>query len=213
MTDGLIDRNPAKAVKPLIKDSTRPRGCYSSDQIKAIFSGDWEPLHVRIMCRISAMTGMRLGEVQALTRQQIKDGFLEVNASWAKKEGRKTTKSGYGRVVPLDPETMGLLREILPPDEDDLLFTFNGRDPISGNTVRRYLAQRMDDLGIDWKTDNLTFHSFRHFFNTRLVAAGVDGEITRAVIGHESQDMTEHYLHLTADDMEGIRAVQRGIAL
>ena len=213
VADGLIDRNPAKAVKPLIKDYTQPRGCYSSEQIKAIFSGDWEPLHVRIMCRISAMTGMRLGEVQALIRRQVKDGYLEVDASWAKKEGRKTTKSGYRRVVPLDPETMNLIREILPPHDDDLLFTQNGREPISGNTVRRYLTQRMDELGIDWKAEALVFHSFRHFFNTRLVAAGVDGEITRAVIGHESQDMTEHYLHLTAEDMEGIRAVQRGIAL
>lgn len=213
VADGLIDRNPAKVIKPLVKDHRRERGCYSPAQIRALFSRPWEPRHIYIMCRLAAMTGMRLGEVQALTRKQIRDGYLDVNASWAKKEGRKTTKSGYGRVVPLDPETMNLLREILPPGEDDLLFTQNGREPISGNTVRKYLAQRMDELGIAWKENNLAFHSFRHFFNTRLVAAGIDGQQIRAVVGHESQDMTEHYLHLTAEDMECIRAVQRGIAL
>lgn len=213
VADGLIDRNPAKAVKPLIKDYTKPRGCYSREQVKAIFADDWEPLHVRIMCRIAAFTGMRLGEVQALTRNQVRDGYLMVDASWAKKEGRKTTKSGYRRVVPLDPETMGLIRDILPPGWEDLLFTYDGVNPISGTTVRTYLTKRMEELGIDWKGEALLFHSFRHFFNTRLVAAGVKGEITRAVIGHESQDMTEHYLHLTEVDMESIRAVQRGIAL
>lgn len=213
VADGLIDRNPAKLIKPLVKDHRARRGCYTVAQIRQLFSETWEPVHIYAMCRLAAMTGMRLGEVQALTRKQIKDGYLDVNASWAKKEGRKTTKSGYGRVVPLDPDTMALLRSILPPDEENLLFTQNGSEPISGNTVRRYLTQRMDELGIDWKAEGLMFHSFRHFFNTRLVAAGIDGQQIRAVVGHESEDMTEHYLHLSAEDMECIRAVQRGIAM
>jgi len=213
VADGLIDRNPAKVIKPLVKDYRAKRGCYTVAQVRALFSGPWQSLHIQVMCRLAAMTGMRLGEVQALTKGQIKDGYLDVNASWAKKEGRKCTKSGHGRVVPLDPETMALLREIMPPGEDDLLFTQNGREPISGNMVRRYLQERMDSLGIDWKAEGLMFHSFRHFFNTRLVAAGIDGQQIRAVVGHESEDMTEHYLHLTAEDMECIRAVQRGIAM
>lgn len=212
VADGLIERNPAKTVKPLIKDGSR-YGCFSVQQVKMLFARPWENRHLFIMCRLSAMTGMRLGEIQALTRGQIKPGYLDVNASWANKEGRKSTKSGYGRVVPLDPATMGLLWEILPPHDEDLMFTLDGVHPLSGNMVRDELKARMDACGIDWRAERLTFHSFRHFFNTRLVAAGIDGQQIRAVVGHESDDMTEHYLHLTAEDMEGIRAVQRGFAL
>lgn len=228
VADGLMDRNPARAVKPLIKDGTR-YGCFTVEQVKALFASPWENMHLFIMCRLAAVTGMRLGEVQALNRGQIKTGYLDVNASWAKKEGRKSTKSGFGRVVPVDPETMNLLRSILPPEDDDLLFTLDGKKPLSGSLVRYALRSRMDELNeakpdkekgtagkmFDYmnKKAPLTYHSFRHFFNTRLVAAGIDGQQIRAVVGHESEEMTEHYLHLSAQDMESIRAVQRGIAL
>ncbi len=37
------------------------------------------------------------------------------------------------------------------------------------------------------------------------------GEITRAIIGHESEEMTEHYLHLRTGDMEAVMAVQSEI--
>ena len=124
---------------------------------------------------------------------------------------------------------MNLLRSILPPEDDDLLFTLDGKKPLSGSLVRYALRSRMDELNegkpdkekgtagkmFDYRNKKapLTYHSFRHFFNTRLVAAGIDGQQIRAVVGHESEEMTEHYLHLSAQDMESIRAVQRGLAM
>lgn len=212
VNEDLIDKNPVKGVKPLVKNSTR-RGSFSASQVKQIFSEVWENDRAYTMCLIAACTGMRLGEVQALTKKQVKDGYLDVCASWSRTDGRKSTKSGYGRIVPIDGKLQRILKEILPPDPDDFLFTLNGRNPICSYTVRRCLYERMDKLNIDHKGQNLGFHSFRHFFNTRLVASGVNSEQIRAVIGHESEEMTEHYLHLSPSDMEGIRAVQRGLAL
>ena len=69
----------------------------------------------------------------------------------------------------------------------------------------------MDKVGIDYKKDNLLFHSFRHYFNTRLVADGVESEKIRSVIGHESKEMTERYLHLSVKDLENIRKVQQKV--
>ena len=212
VSDGIIDRNPAKTVKPLIKDGKR-KGCFSVSQIQELFKTDWQHTQVRAMCFLASRTGMRLGEVQALTPAQLKEGYIDVNASWADYEGRKTTKSGYGRVVPIDAATERLLRQICPPDEDDLFFTLDGKQPLSASTISKYLKNAMTKAGIDYKTEKLSFHSFRHFFNTRLKAAAIDGEMVRAVIGHESVEMTEHYLHLTAQDMECVRAVQRGLAM
>ena len=212
VADGIIERNPAKVVKPLIKDGKR-KGCFTIQQIRQLFSKEWDHRYAYIACYLASRTGMRMGEVQALTRGQIHDGYIEVNASWADLEGRKSTKSGWGRIVPVDPQTMNLLREVMPPGEDDLLFTLSGTRPMCNNAINVALKAAMDAAGIDHKTERLTFHSFRHFFNTRLKAAEVDGEKVRAVLGHESIEMTEHYLHLTAEDLESIRAVQRGLAL
>ncbi|MBR2282338.1 MAG: tyrosine-type recombinase/integrase [Spirochaetales bacterium] len=65
--------------------------------------------------------------------------------------------------------------------------------------------------GIDWREEGLSFHSFRHFFNTRLVANGVNGELVRATVGHESSDMTKHYLHLVPSDLNRVMDVARQI--
>lgn len=47
----------------------------------------------------------------------------------------------------------------------------------------------MEACKIDYKRLGLSFHSFSHFFNTKLVASGVDGELARGVIGHASVEI------------------------
>ena len=56
-----------------------------------------------------------------------------------------------------------------------------------------------------------SFHCFRHYFNTKLIAAGINPEKVRAIIGHESEAMTERYLHLRASDMQEITEVQKSL--
>lgn len=90
----------------------------------------------------------------------------------------------------------------------DIMVMIHGIDQTS---VRYMLRKRMDECGIDWKKENLTFHSFRHFFNTRLLAAGIQGETIRAVIGHEDEKMTQLYGHLSASDCDRIRVIQEAI--
>jgi integrase len=42
---------------------------------------------------------------------------------------------------------------------------------------------------------NISFHSFRHFFNTEAQALGADGDKLRLTVGHESKEMTDIYTH------------------
>ena len=202
----LVERNPAEHIKPLAKIGKR-RGCFTVDQIKRLFAFPWAHCHAYVACLLAASTGMRMGEIRALTIEQVHEGYITVDASWNDIEGRKSTKSGYGRIVPVSDGVMKELRAILPPE--GLVFTYNGRVPMGDKTITSRLDERMTELGIDYKTENLTFHSFRHYFNTRLVASGISNEKTRAVIGHESLEMTEHYSHLEAQDLAEIKRVQR----
>lgn len=73
------------------------------------------------------------------------------------------------------------------------------------------LMQQMEACKIDYKKLGLSFHSFRHFFNTQLVANNVEQNKILAVIGHTSVKMTQHYLHLEASDLKQVRKVQNAI--
>ncbi len=202
----LITSNPAEHIKPLAKDETR-KGCFTVDQIKRLFAFPWEHRHAYVACLLAASTGMRLGEVRALTREQVHDGYLVVDASWNDLEGRKCTKSGHARIVPISEGIQKELNAVLPPE--GLIFSYDGRVPMGDKAIALRLYRKMEELGIDRKAENLSFHSFRHYFNTRLVASGIQSVKARAVIGHESEAMTEHYAHLSELDLSEIKRVQR----
>ena len=225
--DGLIDRNLALDVKPLIENRGR-RGAFTMEQISLLFSSPWENRYAYIACSLSARTGMRVGEIRALTTGQIFPDHVLVNASWADGgEGRKCTKSGFDRAVPITDEIFDLLKEIMPP-RPGLLFTQDGVKPLCTNWFSRSLRKRMDQLNgrapdpdkgteglpFDYKNKKqpLSFHSFRHFLNTRLLAADMPMEKIQAIIGHESDEMTEHYAHLELEDLKIFREVQARIS-
>lgn len=102
-----------------------------------------------------------------------------------------------------------------PISDTGFIFSITGGEtPVAPDFMLDALYKRIHAIGIPEearKNRNLTFHSWRHFFNTRLIASGVQGEITRAIIGHDSEKMTEHYLHLRTGDMEAVMAVQNEI--
>ncbi len=224
--DGILERSPADGVKPLIGQSTR-RGCFTLEQIRLLFDGGWEAWGDKYSftaCYLASRTGMRSGEVLALQPQQIHPKWIDVDASWSQEDGRKCTKSGYGRTVPITSELYWMLMEICPPTKEGYIFTKNGVKPVKDDFFRDALRRRMRAINMDFESQGkpvpfdldgpnpLTFHSFRHFLNTRLIAEDVPANKILAVIGHESTKMTEHYAHLGAEDLRAIASIQEGLA-
>ena len=207
----LIPSKPCNNVDQLVEKSAS-RGCFTPDQVSAIFSSEWDNQMALAACKLSATTGMRMGEIRALTPNQIHDNYIEVNAAWGEYDGRKSTKSGEVREVPLLPEIRDLLKSLPTYTSGDaLIFSLNGEKPIDFQFIGLRLHKVMEANDIDWKKEGLSFHSFRHFFNTRLVASGINGELVRATVGHESADMTKHYLHLLPSDLKRVLDVAKQI--
>lgn len=215
----ILTESPAKNVKPLANDSTR-YGAFTAEQVKALFEHEWTNKVARDMCFVASRTGMRMGEVRAISTFQIKPDHILVNASWSRQEGRKSTKSGWARKVPITQEVSDLLAQYSPP-AGGLLFSLDGETPISDTTVRYNLRKEMEAINAekkclffdyDNKEEPLVFHSFRHFLNTRLLAAGMPNSKIQAIIGHESDKMTEHYAHLDVKDLEMFKDLQLSLA-
>lgn len=215
----IITESPAKNVKPLVNDSTR-YGAFTPEQVKLLFEYAWTNKTARDMCFLASRTGMRMGEVRAMSSFQVRSDSILVNASWSREEGRKSTKSGWERKVPITEEVYDLLKQYFPP-MGGLLFSYDGKNPVSDTTVRYNLRKVMDKINedkqslvfdYDNKEEPLVFHSFRHFLNTRLLAANMPKSKIQAIIGHESDEMTEHYAHLDVDDLKVVREVQSKLA-
>jgi integrase len=214
----LISSNPATLVKPLI-EKANARDAFTKDEAAKLLG---DPEHwgnelsytASLLC---ACTGLRAGEIRALRVMDIHSDHISVQHSWDEKFGLKSTKSGKARIVPITDKLHKMLMDLAPDRLDGFVFSLNnGESPMSGRVFANSLYRKMREIGITEKERQergLSFHSWRHFFNTQLVANGISGEITRAVVGHESEDMTNHYLHLKSDDMERVKTIQRGLMM
>ena len=148
-----------------------------------------------------------MGEIRALRGQNIKPDVIVISNAVDHNTGTiKSTKSGKSRVCPITKELYERLKPFIR-GEDDWVFSLNGKTPVAASYIAKGLNARIDQVGI--RREGLCFHSFRHFFNSRLIGSGVQGELVRAVIGHESERMTDRYLHLNeSGDFDAIRKVQ-----
>jgi len=152
------------------------------------------PRHHAMLATL-ALTGMRFGECAALRWEDIDGDVIRIRRShWHGKV--TTTKTGRSRTVPLDP----MLAEILRGHGGGTGYVF----PTARGTLRvpsslqKPLRKASKAAGIATK---LTVHGLRRTFNNLVRQAA--GEIAaRAILGHVTERMTEHYSHVGTDEKQ-----------
>ncbi|MFA9409443.1 MAG: tyrosine-type recombinase/integrase [Candidatus Dadabacteria bacterium] len=79
--------------------------------------------------------------------------------------------------------------------DQERVFTFKGK-PIG--SIRKAFKNSCNRAGIK----NLTFHTLRHTFATRLVLSGVDLATVSKLLGHSTIQMTMRYSHPTPEALK-----------
>ena len=190
VTRGLIPTNPFAAIKPFRVDNGRVRFLSNEERVRFLaamdaIKDDSRQAHLWLPVLTAYYTGLRLGEINALSKSNIdlERRLLTVPGV--------SSKSGKTRHVPIHDELAAALRERwreLP--ERGLLYL--GRPKRSWKTLME--AARLE---------NFTFHCLRHDFASRLVMAGVDLRTVQSLLGHASPMMTVRYSHLAPDHVAG----------
>ena len=165
-----------------------------------------------------AYTGMRVGEATALRWSDINEHAMEirvVRAQWRGKVG--TTKTDSVRTVPLHPELQRallahrqrLLAEQAPGLVDGWVFPSRRTGKLMSTTAfRKPLLAALQRAQLDLR---FTVHGFRRTFNNLVRRATKDGVVVRAMTGHVSESMTEHYSHVdTCEKTEAVLAALKG---
>jgi len=170
---------------------------------------DTEPAHYPLALTL-ALTGIRYGEATALRWADIDEvgGAIRIErAQWHGIVGE--TKTGNVRTVPLTAELAEVLRDRCRTARGAAGWVFaNGDGGLLGPCALRFPLQRaLARAGI---TKRVTVHGLRRTFNnlSRQVAGNI---VTRAITGHVTEEMTEHYSHV--DRAEKLRAADQVVAL
>lgn len=209
--NGDIPKDVAKKIS-LLKNDSKSHGVFTDSEVSVLFDENalkkiWSDslLHYGLN-KLASKTGMRIGEIQALKKQNIHKDHILVAHTWVAKYGLKDTKTHKDRIVPISPEMYILLQDIaLTQPKGDYIFSVDGgRSPISRTSVMKKLRISLRRIGVTndvQKERNLSFHSYRHYVNTLLVTSGVPISVVQSIIGHVNDDkMTEHYTHVQLKD-------------
>lgn len=205
----IIQKNPCRDVESLGDDSER-YPAFTREEVRALIGRpeDWKNMLYRLMYITASVTGMRLGEVLALMPQNVLRDRIEVVWSWSPTDKLKPTKTNKPRTVPIPEPLYRMLAREFPSNREGFIFSRDGVKPYTESAVAVALKKRCGKLGIKGKT----FHSFRAFVDTQMMSDNVNSEVVRAMIGHSSPEMTEHYMHLDSGEFSHVRNVQNAIS-
>lgn len=143
-------------------------------------------------------TGMRLGEVLALTVNDIdaKRGVIMI----------RRTKTRRSRVARLTVALLEYLRAYWRETRPALPLLFPGLQPgmpLDQTSVQGAFRSALQASGLKKR---VTPHVLRHTYATHLLEAGVDLYTVQMLLGHARLSSTLRYLHVSVSHLSGQRA-------
>lgn len=172
------------------------------------------PASLRAMVWLGAGSGLRPGELRALTADRVAGGVLVVDRQLAAGSTRDglvwgpLKRPGSRRRVPLAEPTARVLERHLeerPPGPDGLVFTAQGGGPLGRSHLQyawRVAAGRPKGEG---------WHELRHHHASLLISAGLSPRAVADRLGHADPSETlRTYAHLWPSDQSSILAAIEG---
>jgi len=226
--DGYRVSNPAKGAR-FTPPTPHDDRVLTDDEVDLI-SRQMPRLNDELFVLVLAFTGLRFGEAAALgvEHMDLRDKIIHVRWTLDKRTGKlKRLKGGDDayRDVPIPTWLATRLADWLPkrPFPDDRL-VFQGRLPMrtkAQDKVRRASHLRYDNWRKRaWEPAVVaariaeplpTVHDLRHYYGTKLGAAGVGESNIAALMGHSATSrVTRRYVQATESRLEQARQVMGG---
>lgn len=191
--------NPAQALRPPRAGKKHKVRALTMDEFHAVLEHMKErPMKYFVACAIAGYAGLRIGEIDALTWDDVNFTAheLHVNKQYSRirkgVKGIKPLKNGASgcRTLPIPPPLLKILKHWR--QTQPLTFNRSLWDTIPySSTMARYIHEVIPDASI---------HSLRHTYATMLLAHGEDIKTVSALLGDTVNTVLTVYVDYT-DDM------------
>ena len=215
----LIESNPCDYVKRL-KDDCKKMEILTVEEVRKLFPKENRSLHwdkeVAFAANfLASITGMRIGEVLGLRGEYVYDDSILICGQYGQFGYIPSTKTKTNRGIPLMPEMIAVLKNLMTKNGKGYLFSLDGgAAPVCRDYISDELYRALGKIGIgkdEIKRRGLRFHGWRHFLNTDLQRQGMTIQQVQGVTGHKSKRMTDWYSHLDARSIPDVVKAQETI--
>lgn len=178
------------------KKEVKQRALTVDEQRKLVAALSDNDIKYKTQMLIMLHTGMRMGEINALTLNDVDLRFNTVDIKRTiTRDGNDIavigddtkTEAGH-RLIPLSRAAQELFAEAIgnySPNAHNLIFTAHGK-PISTSQVNlafQRLCEKYDIID-DSVTGKVSLHSLRHTYATRCIEAGMSAKVLQTLLGH-----------------------------
>lgn len=193
---GTFDRDPTRWF-----DSPAPpaneRNILTIAQIECLVTAT--PASYRPLVTFLAYTGVRLGEMRAITWADVDfdTQMVRIDKTYFRDQLQRSTKSGHDRDVPLPPHVVASLREWRTgcPDPSDAAPLFpdpSGRFLDAWSFRRNVWRSAVADAGLP---ANVRIHDLRHTSASLYLQHGATVREVMAIHGWRKLETAQRYLH------------------
>lgn len=195
----IIAENPMEDLKrpKSRKQKRKVRAMTIEEQQKFLKVLQTERVRYKEQMLISMYTGMRMGEVNALTPDDINFKFNFINIDKTVSKGRKgsafvnnSAKTEKGnRTIPINELVKPIIEDVLAnyePTEDGMLFHTTVGTLVTTNQVNMEFKRLLERFDIRDKSlkGELSLHSLRHTYATRCIEGHMPPKILQNLLGH-----------------------------
>ena len=196
----VIAKNPVKKVSKMPKDVKESVFLTAEECNKLFEVAKVKNEKLYLVLLTSIVTGMRQGEVLALTWDDVdfNSNTISVNKTYSKGVLGKPKTNSSIRTVKISPKLAHLLKEHklkAKPSNLNLVFSNEAGNYIdSRNLVNRFFKPCLKEAGLK----DITWHELRHSCITALAEEKVNLKSIQKQVGHSSENTTLRiYTHAT----------------
>ena len=197
----IISENPIEELK-------KPKTSQRQEKVRALTTEEeirlyniliTEDVNYSHQMLLSMLTGMRMGEINALKADDINLRMKTISVNKTMARGLKgeayisnSAKTANGnRVVPISATVMPLVKEILFCGGNEYLFEQNDKLITTSQVNLQFqrVVQKYDILDKRIK-GKVSLHSLRHTFATRCIESGMQPKVLQHILGHSDIKIT-----------------------